>query len=1344
MRKINKIIIFFFILSFSTIYGGWVFIHSEKFSIAASKKISDILVRKVGAKLSFERVAFSMFPPSTTFKNVKLLKENSDKFNIDLSLSEFSVNFTYLSFLSSNLEIDELNLKDGRLNLNIPENKNEPDIDWKKVRINELFSKYAGIYSQSPVKLNLLRLDNIDAKINEVDLKVQKLVLAPHKRNIRLKAEASDIVINKELPNIKLRKIENLKIQALADKEKLVLDEVVLGDGLIGLGLKGELSQDKQYINTNLKFNSNLYIESINKYFSKPIVELDTFSGKVDLSGEVSSRILDPDLNVKIKIANFKSPYAELQSVEVGANKKKSIISVTSFEAKNANEYYKGLKGAPLFDLSSNEFIKTRGLIEVKNAFTNTFLHTIKDSLDVFKGYLSGKVEVVFDGQKVNFVILEKAQLKDFKLLLKNSKKPLLQNPGFSIFGTTVSVDAKGTVGLDAKVEMPDSLLKLNGVIDSKSISIILNDSKINLKSFGPISGVQLDGSGPIDLKIAGPMNDVRFDFNVNWKKFGLIDLHFGDVKSHFVLSLADIMLSIDQLTGKYNSTNYNANGWLKFGDESGLDIKLDFPETSFSDAKGMYDLVFHGMKLPSDLGFKFETKYRVFGDFALDDLKLEGKFKGKELRVFGEDFDSFNFGLTLNNKNLNINSIKIKKGRGEISGTTNITLGNNYTEIDANGSGIRLSDFNFYKKFNLSYDSDLSLEYDGNGTNTNYSSRLKFKTIDPFIASFPASNSNGLIYLSNNELVAKLNLLAGKVKLDSILDFPANQIVLKGNVETNDLRELFGAISAHNITDKTIVGSVKANLNTKFNSENFNISKFNMDVKQFKLKREDVELKVDPNRNSILVEDGIVKKWDLYFVDGADYFSSKGKNSADMKAIILDQNFSIKSEVLELVNSFIEKSRGTIKGTNQILVNNGVSFNNFKINSNNASIKFKNIPGFISNLNYEITKNSNRFEINKLIGKYGEGDFRAGGYLVFDNLYPSANVDFKIDKSIIPLFKKSNIVVSGAGIITGSSLPYNLNGKISLLQGEILDDPNDIVNQNKITLDEYNKYLPNKNDASATGYINLNVNFDTLKDIVIKNNMAEVYLKAQGQLNGSVLSPEINTVVNVTPTTSKFKFKGHDFILSQGNVEIRDKGKTRTSSLKFLGNAKVNDYDIKLDVTGTVEKPEIALLSDQLRQEDILSLLTIGVTSDINKNLDPTERSSIQRIQFTSLLLNQTKLNEDINNTIGVNVSVLPEFESEESSLVESGKAASSSSSSNKIKSTTKIKINKKITSKLDVGVSSTIGGSIEQTQQMNANYNFGKNLSLEGVYEVKPSEDESTTTPASYGVDLKWKWSF
>ena len=55
-----------------------------------------------------------------------------------------------------------------------------------------------------------------------------------------------------------------------------------------------------------------------------------------------------------------------------------------------------------------------------------------------------------------------------------------------------------------------------------------------------------------------------------------------------------------------------------------------------------------------------------------------------------------------------------------------------------------------------------------------------------------------------------------------------------------------------------------------------------------------------------------------------------------------------------------------------------------------------------------------------------------------------------------------------------------------------------------------------------------------------------------------------------------------------------------------------------------------------------------------------------------------------------------------------------------------TNLKINKQINSRVDVSLSSTIGGSLEQKQEMNINLKINKNFSLEGVYEVKPNEDD------------------
>ena len=111
MKKINKIIIIFFIFTFLAIYGGWRFIHSQDFSQRASKKISEVLTKKAGAKLSFSEMDFTFLPPSTMFKKVRITKNDPALADIDLSFEEVGVFFTYSSFFSSDLEVDDLKIK---------------------------------------------------------------------------------------------------------------------------------------------------------------------------------------------------------------------------------------------------------------------------------------------------------------------------------------------------------------------------------------------------------------------------------------------------------------------------------------------------------------------------------------------------------------------------------------------------------------------------------------------------------------------------------------------------------------------------------------------------------------------------------------------------------------------------------------------------------------------------------------------------------------------------------------------------------------------------------------------------------------------------------------------------------------------------------------------------------------------------------------------------------------------------------------------------------------------------------------------------------------------------------
>lgn len=1341
MKQLNKILIVFLVFCFLAIYGGWRFIHSRTFSDKASMKVSEILTKKFGAKLSFTGVGFDMFPPSTIFKNVHIEKNDINFADIDLKVQEFRVSFTYSSFFSSNLEVDDLILKNGAVKI-ITHNANQPDINWKKLNFEEIFHKYSLIMGLSPVHLNIAKIENLKAQVDNSTALIGSLSLAPHNREIRLKIDATKIVIDPKIKSIETIVVDKIVAQAMVTKTKWNIEKLEVEKDKNKIIASAIFQNQNKTIHTASNINLNLDIKNALGYYPKLPEELKKLNGHLLGTLVISGDIFNPEFDLNAEVNKFQSEWILLEKTKVQVKKRKDILVLEKFNAKNQNENYELLKPQALFDIKKNSFIQGRLSLYVKNAFTNTFLYTIRSALEAFKGYVTGKVDVVWNGEKVSFEIKEKAYLKDFKLLSTN-QKAILKNDGFAIEDTLFSLDKDLKLTLSAKVLMANTVLKAVGEITDKDLSISVKDSKIDMTAFGPISGLQITGAGPASAEIYGPFDNVKFDFVADWDRFSVVDLNLGKVKSEFSLSLKNLQLDIHHLEGIYNQSNFKSSGFLKFGENEGMDLNVDIEHSNFKDARKMYALVFKNMKLPVVPEFNYEASYRVQGGYRIENLKIDGSIKGTDLTILNEEAEKLSAKFNLQNNLLHFKDIKIKKSRGEINANVNVNLADNYTELEGGTQGMRLSDFNIYRKLKLDYDGDLSVDFDGNGTSENFSSRFKTRVYNTYIENIPASPSNAIFYLGPEELVVNANLLSGKIKLDSQFNFKSRLVSLKSNANTSDLREVLGFISGHNMIDKTIKGRVNAQLNTQFDLDTFVVKKFILDITKFNLMKGDINVMVDPRHSSVAIDNGNVKSWDLRFSDGVDFFISKAKNLAN-GAIVFDQSFSLKMSLLEFLSNSVDKAVGVMKGANQLLVDKNVSVTSFEVKGIKNSLKIKNLPGAITNLDFSVTKRGNIFEIYRFNGKYGEGDFSASGTFFFDDLYPEVNIDYKIERSTIPLFKRSSLLISSNGTITGTELPYKLNGKVSLQHGEFLDDASDFNKDNTVTLEAFKKYLPQRNAIDKKGYLNLNLSFDTVNPIVLKNNLAEVYAKGSGQLGGDVLSPEINARAEIIPNVSKFKFKGHDFVLSQGYVEIRDRAKVRVSDLKFIGVAKINDYDVKLDISGSIENTSISLSSEPvLAQEDLVALLTLGVTSDMSKNLEASERKSVTTVGIGTLLVDQLKINEDLNSSLGLNLSVLPEFKEDETSLV-SGKSAVSDSGTSRLKSATKIKVTRQISKKVDLSLSSTVGGSIEQTQQMNINYNINKNFSLEGVYEVKPAEEENTNAPNSVGADLKYRRSF
>ena len=117
-------------------------------------------------------------------------------------------------------------------------------------------------------------------------------------------------------------------------------------------------------------------------------------------------------------------------------------------------------------------------------------------------------------------------------------------------------------------------------------------------------------------------------------------------------------------------------------------------------------------------------------------------------------------------------------------------------------------------------------------------------------------------------------------------------------------------------------------------------------------------------------------------------------------------------------------------------------------------------------------------------------------------------------------------------------------------------------------------------------------------------------------------------------------------------------------------------------------------------------------------------------------------KLHEGLTSSLGLRLSVQPEFQESQSGPLEG--RLDKKESSEKVKTATKVKVQKKISNNVDLSLSSTLGDSAQQKQIMNIIYKVNRNLSLEGIYEINSSDTEVEESLNSGGIDIKYRISF
>lgn len=1345
MKKINNVLVLFIFINLGVLLGVWFFIQSEFFGNIISKQANRLFINNDQIQFQFKNITIGLFPPSTSLHKVKFTYKKSNEM-VDLIFNQVDAEFRYTDFFRNDLFIGHLYATNGSIDL-VGLNSKEKTTD--KINLHELYSVLDSLLNTYlPFKLHQVTLDKIRLDIDNNKAIIDNLNF----RNMKSKRK---YIFSGEVKELKLRestdfskKLEHgwLRFSFELLDGSIQFSQANFYKEFLELNLIGSVANDKmKNLLTDLSINVKIPSTELVRLIKYDDI-LDEVEGDLDLNIQLRGNIKKPLISFSAEGYKVKTKFAFGDEVNLKGEIKNDIVYINSLLLKENLGNIKLVAATPVFNLNSKEFTKAVHEFEIYKIHSNTALYVISDTLDILKTQFSGKLNVHWDGEQTIFTPKPGFYLDDLKLQNEKDDTPIIINKRLAINQGEIRLKSNLDVEVDVGATFDKSKLNITGSIQKDRLDLDIKDSFVNMNSLGPILGVQMKGDGPIDITIKGNYEKgIKFTFLPQFSNFSLFDLTLEMARAHLIFDIKNNVLEINKLFGTSDDLKYNASGFVDFKKDN---LKLDFNfheityQKSLKTFKGILPITKYWF--PEKIRSRMSMKVALTGGISVKNLIAKGQIHAANINSYGEGIDKVNIEFEFIKHVLNLKKISMKKGEGILNGSFLVDIENDYFEYLVKLEHLKTDSIDIYRILNLGLEGEYMGGGSGNGQFDNYSAEFNLRLYNTKVDTVPVEDSNLSLYSTNNDYYFSGNFLGENISFNSFININSKakeKSYFNIHSEVDDIKILLGIFSAHNTRDDELSGNIYFNLSSQFSMFDFGGLDLDFNLQKFNLKTKMANLTLDDNTGVIDIKNGDVIQLALKVSDKKQKINIIGEGNLK-SGINVEHDIIVNAEALQILTPIIKKSSGimSLKGSSYISLNRLAG--NSEIYGENISMKLEGIPAIFENIDIQLRVNQDRLIIDQLKGEFGKGRLDASGDMLFKLPFPELNFDLNLTEAIIPLMEKSQIVVSGHSSITGKSLPYSVDGQISILKGYIVDSIAEISKKYQ-TDDSYKKYIPIKKYERRVDFFSYNYLLNIVNPLHLKNRIADIKLIGSTKLNMKAGQLGYLGQFSAKPFISKFVFKGNDFKLQEGIIDI-DSNKKPEVNIAFHGVTSINDYEVKLNVDGPSDNINIGFSAEPfLEQEDILSLLTLGVTSDISKKLKERERQSVTTIGLGSLIMDQLRVNEGLNSSLGLKLSVLPEFSENEDTLLE-GKSGVTNSTSSRVKSATKIKLQKKISRKVDVAVSSTVGGSIDEKQEMKINYNINKAFSLEGVYELKSDDGEQSNKPESVGADLKYKWSF
>lgn len=1333
MRRLNKILLLFFAIILIFFLGVWQFLQTDLFGKNLSKNLNSF-TEKANVSVAFENLDFQFFPPGAKLNNVKIEIDRED-FVGSAQVSSLGVFFNLMDSFKTKMTIKELSVEDAVFEINKFKSGESKGDNFKVATILEILN------DELPVSLKKAKVKDVSIISKGFEQFLDFATIEHIDENLEINLDVRNIDL---LKFTKMdQKLDRLKLEAKLSDEKFQVESLEMFKGINNIIASGVVQSPLKDPKFNLSGGLKGEIREIHKYldFEKVgRINQGILSSQFEFKGTTNNFNLDVSANVK----NFKSDFAYGEDLTAKVKITQKEISIIEASLGESNHKVELVSPFRLYNFKTKELIDKNLHLNAHGLRLNNALRYIRNILSPLKGELYGKVTVEFGPKRVRFLSNETLNVKNLQLKFNESSNQILGSETVELVRPVFSI-VNGKFFMNTTAKTQNSDFKVVGKASSEGLDFVVNNGKVSLKDLGPYAGLNIEGNGSFSLIARGKGKNTVLKIKTSLRDFEFEGYKLNESKVNVLFDFAKSELVIGSLGG----TNGKANltGELKLNYKT-LEISANgnLRSQRYSDVKDiLYPLLGKVTFVPSSLYGSWNLDFAVGGKATIKDIKLKSIFSGENNYIFDEGFEFLGFKLLLENESLLVNDFILKKSTGFLEGDLNYGLNSKSLDYALNVFNIPVAEVSNFSKTPFSFNGLLSGRIKGKRSSGVNKGTMSLNLTETNLAGKSYENSNITVKLEDKSFEYGLNLLGDEVvsRGEVFLESGSKRSNIDLEINSTDIQKPLSLLKFVDQGSLQAQGAILLESQLSFDGLNFDRSDFFVNLKRIYLEKNKLRLSYsNKGEPQIIVRKGEIKRWNLELGGRRIFLVSKGEGTLGSNYDI-DNKFKIDASILEIFNSVVSSSSGTIRSKARFYKNLFKEDYEAKVIGNEISISSDKLPTEIANADFSASYKDRALTLESFKAQLSSGQVQANGSILFSDLTPDVELNLRLIEAGFPILKKSNLVISGESKLTGNQLPYSLSGEFQIQKLLIMNEVADFTSNSGTSFVEEFDYLPEQVENVKNNFVNMNIDVSTVSPILINNSLADIGLIGRSQVLGGEENIKMVGKLSLAPRTNKITFKNNEYLLTKAQIFFDENSKISNPELDIAAHSVINDYRVNIKVFGPVDDFNLELSSEPaLTQEDVLSLIAFGYTEDLSSNLSDQEKEAMTRAGVGSIIFDSFKINETLKNEFGLEVNLGTEITEEERSYLS---RVNNDSSVGRVSSATTIEVKKKLNDAMNLSVTSTVGGGIGQKQSMNLNYNISEKLSFEGVYETRTSDEgEQTINDSSLGADVKIRWSF